>query len=190
MRCNVRGDVSRPNPTHNRGRRAGRTLAELTVVLATMSVFASIAIPCLYSPMAPQEAAQATAERLTRHLRFTRTLAVLHASDKPRGFTLMFLGPGQDRYSKYAIVDRSVGEQLPSVGIVSTRVYDTRVTCTSAVKGIEYRFSPQGDCEIFDTTGAPTSSDPILEVSGGGMAYNIHITEGTGHVELAQASGS
>jgi len=158
--------------------------------MATMAVLASIAIPCVHSPMVPQEAAQATAERLTRHLRLTRTLAVLHSADKPAGYALLFHGPGSDRFAKYTIVDRTDDRAMPSVGVVSTRVYDTRVTCTSVVKGIEYRFSPQGDCEIFDTIGSKTSGDPILEVNGGGAVFNIHITEGTGHVELVDASAS
>lgn len=179
-----------PNSAHIRGRRAGRTLAELMVVLATMSVFASIAIPCLYSPMAPQEAAQATAERLTRHLRFTRTLAVLHGSDNPDGYALVFLGPSVDRYSKYGIQNRSSGYLLPSVGVVSTPPGATAVTCTSNIKGVEFCFSPRGDVEIFDTVGSKKSGDPVLEVSGGGAVYDIHIAEGTGHVQLAEVSGS
>jgi Tfp pilus assembly protein FimT len=152
-----------------------------------MAILGSIAIPCVNSPMLPQEAAQSTAERLARHLRLARTLAVLHGSDNPDGYALMFLGPGGDRYSSYTIVDQSDGRQLPNIGIVSTQVYSTKVTCNSSVKGVEYYFSPQGDVDIFDTIGAKAHGDPILEVSGGGALYTIHITEGTGHVQLQQS---
>ena len=171
-------------------RTAGRSLAELTVVLATMAVLASIAIPCVNSPMAPQEAAQATAERLTRHLRLARTLAVLHASDTPEGYALLFTGPWPDRYSRYVVVDRSNDRPLPSVGTVSTEAGRTQVTCTSRIQGVEFRFSRLGGVEILDHSGTKKSGDPVLEVSGGGSLYNIHVTEGTGHVELADASGS
>ena len=153
-----------------------------------MAVLASVAIPCVHSPMAPQEAAQATAERLTRHLRLTRTLAVLHASDRPEGYALLFTGPLTDKYAEYVIVDRSTGQRLPSVGKVSTKVGRTQVTCTSTIRGVEFRFSNLGGVEILDQGGSKRSGDPVLEVRGGGLLYNIHVTEGTGHVELATAT--
>ncbi|MGD8237332.1 MAG: hypothetical protein PVH68_02155 [Armatimonadota bacterium] len=175
---------------HTAWGRTGRSMVELSVALATMAVLASIGIPLLHSPMAPQEAAQSTAERLTRHLRLARTLAVLHASDKPAGFALVFQGPGGDRYSCYTIQDLTEDRPLPSVGLVSTKVLTTQVTCDSSVKGVEFRFSRHGSVDILDGGGAKKSGDPVLDVSGGGALYNIHITEGTGHVELVDASSS
>lgn len=171
------------------GRRGTTSLIELTIVLAVSVIIAGVAIPCLRGRMKQQDAAQTVAERLARHLRLARSLAILHASDNPQGFTLIFLGPGHSRYSSYGIQDESTGQLLPSVGEVSTTTASTVVTCDSRIRGVQFGFSGLGTCEILVSGGGQTSGNPALEVSGGGKLYEIHISAGSGHVELVDASG-
>ena len=139
-------------------------MAEMIVVVLILGALTFIAIPRMNFTGLYHKQANAIAKQIATDLRRTRTLAISHAANNTKGYSLQMLGPSP--YTSYNIVDINSGSA------VDTLTIDSPVSCTG---GVAFRFGPLGNLL--------SGSGTTISISAGGKTYTITVISATGIVQ-------
>jgi Tfp pilus assembly protein FimT len=143
------------------------SLVEAIIAVVFVGIIAMIAVPRLNFAAVPRQKADCVASKIVADLRRTRGLAISHAADNSKGFSLTMLGTVP--YAGYEIVNADTTE------VVDYHTIDSAVSCTG---GNNFEFGPLGNLR--------PGSDTQLIVSAEGKTLTITIISATGTIKCVE----